>query len=133
MTFADSFSNCSSPLPLLPAVSPNRAVGIDSLLQALGAAGADHSAAAQQLRAEIERLEQQEAELLDYGEQDEEEEDDMVRGLQLPLRQWRIQGGSLGSAEPPFLSFCAHALPTSCARTIAAENVLDSGTPLSKS
>ena len=108
-------------------------MGIDSLLQALGAAGADHSAAAQQLRAEIERLEQQEAELLDYGEQDEEEEDDMVRGLQLPLRQWRIQGGSLGSVEPPFLSFCAHASPTSCACTIAVENVLDSGTPLSKS
>ena len=55
-------------------------VGIDSLLQALGAAEGeeDHSAAAQQLRAEIERLEQQEAELVDYSEQDEEEED-MVR------------------------------------------------------
>ena len=50
-------------------------VGIDSLLQALGAAEGDHSAAAQQLRAEIERLEQQEAELVDYSEQDEEEEE----------------------------------------------------------
>ena len=25
--------------------------------------------------------------------------------------QWRIQGGSMGSAEPPFLSFCAHVSP----------------------
>ena len=52
-------------------------------------------------------------------------------------RQWWIQGGSLGSAEPPFLSFCAHASslsfcayasPASCARTSAVESVLDSGT-----
>jgi E3 ubiquitin-protein ligase HECTD1 len=63
-------------------------VGIDSLLQALGAAGADHSAAAQQLRAEIERLEQQEAELLDYGEQDEEEEDDMYEEMAVGRRSW---------------------------------------------
>ena len=39
----------------------------------------------------------------------------------------------MGSAEPPFLSFCAHASPASCARTSAVENVLDCGTPLSKS
>ena len=55
-------------------------VGIDSLLQALGASDGDHSMAAQQLRAEIERLEQQDAELVEYGEQDEDEEEDMVRG-----------------------------------------------------
>ena len=45
--------------------------------------------------------------------------------------QWQIQGGSLGSAEPPYLSFCTHASPASCARTSAVENILDSGTPLS--
>ena len=39
------------------------------------------------------------------------------------------RGGSLGSTEPPFLSFCAHASPASCARTSAIENVLDSGNP----
>ena len=70
----------SPSLYLSPSLPPDRVVGIDSLLQALGAAEGeeDHSAAAQQLRAEIERLEQQEAELVDYSEQDEEEED-MVR------------------------------------------------------
>ena len=47
--------------------------------------------------------------------------------------QWRIQGGSLGSVEPPLLSFCAHASPALCARTRAVENVLDNGTPFSKS
>ena len=29
----------------------------------------------------------------------------------------------------PFLSFCAHVSPASCARTSAVEDVLDSGTP----
>ena len=43
--------------------------------------------------------------------------------------QWWIQGGSFGSVEPPFLSFCAHASPASCVHTSAVENVLDSGTP----
>lgn len=51
-------------------------VGLDSLLQALGGEG--DGAAAEQLRAEIERLEQQDAGLLDYDDQDEEEEE-MVR------------------------------------------------------
>lgn len=55
-----------------------RVVGIDSLLQALGAGEGDQSVAAQQLRAEIQRLEQQDAELLDYDEQEEDEEDEMV-------------------------------------------------------
>ena len=49
--------------------------------------------------------------------------------LPTELPQWRIQGGSLGSAEPPFLSFCAHVSLALCARTSAVENVLDSGTP----
>ena len=31
-----------------------------------------------------------------------------LRTLATPW-QWRIQGGSLGSAEPPILSFCTHA------------------------
>ena len=53
-------------------------VGIDSLLQALGAGEGDESMSTQQLRAEIERLEQQEAELVDYGEQEEDEEEEMV-------------------------------------------------------
>ena len=38
--------------------------------------------------------------------------------------QWRIQGGSLGSTEPPFLLFCMHASPASCAHMSAVENVL---------
>lgn len=54
-------------------------MGIDSLLQALGAGEGDESAAALQLRAEIERLEQQEAELVDYDEQEEDDEEEMVR------------------------------------------------------
>ena len=86
--------------------------------------------------------------------------------LMMLIDQWRIQGGSLGSAAPPtplfvvlracvaglvrarapfcrfarmrcrpcacarpFLSFCAHASPASCARTSAVENVLDNGQP----
>ena len=55
--------------------------------------------------------------------------------LLLPTSQFAIfisggsRGGSLGSAEPPFLSFCTHALLTSCEHTSAVENVLDSGTP----
>ena len=56
----------------------SRVVGIDSLLQALGAGEGEESMSTQQLRAEIERLEQQEAELVDYGEQDEDEEEEMV-------------------------------------------------------
>ena len=44
--------------------------------------------------------------------------------LSVSEKQWQIQA---------FLSFRARALPASCAHTSAAENVLDSGTPLSKS
>ena len=39
------------------------------------------------------------------------------------------QGGFLGFRGTPFLSFCAHASPASCARMSAVDNVLDSGTP----
>ena len=53
-------------------------VGLDSLLQALEAGEGDESAAAQQLRAEIERLEQHEAELVDYDDQEEDEGEEMV-------------------------------------------------------
>lgn len=56
-------------------------VGIDSLLQALGAGEGDQSVAARQLRAEIQRLEQQDADLLDYDEQEEDEEEEMVKSL----------------------------------------------------
>lgn len=65
--------NCSVPL--------YRVVGIDSLLQALGAGEGDQSVAARQLRAEIQRLEQQDADLLDYDEQEEDEEEEMVKSL----------------------------------------------------
>lgn len=58
-----------------------RVVGIDSLLQALGAGEGDQSVAARQLRAEIQRLEQQDADLLDYDEQEEDEEEEMVKSL----------------------------------------------------
>ena len=45
--------------------------------------------------------------------------------------QWQIQGGSSGSAESPFLPFCVRTSPA--ARTSTVKNVLDSGTPFSKS
>ena len=38
-------------------------------------------------------------------------------------------GGFLGFRGTPFLSFCAHAPPASCARTSAVENILDGGIP----
>ena len=42
--------------------------------------------------------------------------------------QWRIQGGSLGSVEPPFF-VVLRAWVAGLVRTSAVENVLDSGTP----
>ena len=51
-----------------------------------------------------------------------------LRTLATPWQR-RIQGGSLGSAELPFLSFCVHASPASCACTSAVKTFLDSRTP----
>ena len=53
----------------------------------------------------------------------------MVSFLTVHIQWWVDPGGSLGSVEPPLLSFCAHASPASCMRTSAVENVLDSRTP----
>ena len=44
--------------------------------------------------------------------------------LSVSEKQWQIQA---------FLSFHTHASPASCVHTSAVENVLDSGTSLSKS
>ena len=45
-----------------------------------------------------------------------EDNDDINRAVPV-----EVPGGSLGSAEPPFLLFCAHASLASCAHTSAVE------------
>ena len=72
-------------------------VGLDSLLQALGGEG--DGSAAKQLRAEIERLEQQVPELVDYDSQeedDEEEEEEEERVSGRIGEEWKDRGGVEG-------------------------------------
>lgn len=65
--------------PSSPAARPGRSGLAASLLQALGDEG--DSSTAKRLREEIEQLEQQEAELREFHDQEEDDEETMVRTL----------------------------------------------------